>query len=37
MLDFKSILIFSEKPKELADFYQKVFKKDPDSSRPGIL
>ncbi len=32
MLDFKSILIFSEKPKELADFYQKVFKKDPDWS-----
>lgn len=32
MLNFGSILIFSENPKELADFYKKVFEKDPDWS-----
>lgn len=30
MLDFNSILLFSENPKELAEFYKKVFQKDPD-------
>ena len=30
MLDFKSILVFSKDPKKLADFYKKVFQKDPD-------
>ena len=30
MLDFNSILIFSEDPKKLADFYTKVLKKDPE-------
>ncbi|MBI4089514.1 MAG: hypothetical protein HY424_02280 [Candidatus Levybacteria bacterium] len=30
MLDFNSILIFSENPKELTDFYKKIFQKDPD-------
>jgi len=29
MLDFNSILVFSENPKTLADFYRKVFRKDP--------
>ena len=29
MLKFNSLLVFSEKPKELAEFYQKVFEKDP--------
>lgn len=29
MLDFKSILVFSENPKRLADFYKGVFQKDP--------
>ncbi len=32
MLDLNSILLFSEKSKELADFYKKVFQKDPDWS-----
>lgn len=32
MLDFKSILIFSENPKALADFYTKVFDKKPEMS-----
>jgi predicted enzyme related to lactoylglutathione lyase len=30
MLNFNSILVFSENPKNLADFYGKVFQKDPD-------
>lgn len=30
MLNFSSILIFSENPKALADFYSKVFQKEPD-------
>jgi predicted enzyme related to lactoylglutathione lyase len=29
MLNFNSILLFSEKPEELAGFYKKVFKSDP--------
>lgn len=35
MLDFDSILVFSENPKKLADFYKKVFQKDPDWSEGG--
>ena len=35
MLDFNSILVFSENPKKLADFYKKVFQKDPDWSEGG--
>jgi predicted enzyme related to lactoylglutathione lyase len=35
MLDFNSILVFSENPKRLADFYRKVFRKDPDWSEGG--
>jgi predicted enzyme related to lactoylglutathione lyase len=30
MLNFNSILLFSEKPKELAEFYQKIFDKKPE-------
>lgn len=30
MLDFNSLLIFSEHPKKLSKFYQKVFNKKPD-------
>src|SRR5579872_5269828 len=30
MLNFNSILVFSEDPKALSDFYKKVFQKDPD-------
>lgn len=30
MLDFSSIMVFSENPKQLADFYKKVLQKDPD-------
>jgi predicted enzyme related to lactoylglutathione lyase len=29
MLNFKSLLIFSEDPKKLSDFYQKVFQEKP--------
>jgi predicted enzyme related to lactoylglutathione lyase len=32
MLNLNSILLFSEKPKELAEFYEKVFDKKPDWS-----
>lgn len=32
MLNFNSILVFSGNPKELADFYKKVFEKEPDWS-----
>ena len=35
MLDFNSILVFSKDPKKLADFYKKVFRKDPDWSEGG--
>ena len=35
MLDFKSILVFSGDPKKLADFYRKIFRKDPDWSEGG--
>ena len=30
MLDLRSILVFSEDPRKLSDFYKKVFQKDPD-------
>ena len=30
MLSFRSILVFSENPKKLADFYKEVFQKAPD-------
>jgi predicted enzyme related to lactoylglutathione lyase len=30
MMNFNSILLFSENPQQLADFYKKVFQKDPD-------
>lgn len=30
MLNFNSILLFSENPQKLAKFYQKVFQKKPD-------
>ena len=35
MLNFSSILVFSENPKKLSDFYKKVFQKDPDWSEGG--
>jgi predicted enzyme related to lactoylglutathione lyase len=37
MLDFNSILVFSEDPKKLADFYKRVFQKDPDWSEGGYF
>lgn len=37
MLDFGSILIFSEDPKKLADFYGKVFEKDPEWDQGGYF
>lgn len=30
MLDFRSILVFSENPKGLSDFYKKILDKDPE-------
>ncbi len=30
MLELNSILVFSENPKALSDFYKKVFQKEPD-------
>ncbi|EKD95278.1 MAG: hypothetical protein ACD_24C00546G0004 [uncultured bacterium] len=30
MLNFNSLLLFSENPKKLSDFYSKVFEKQPD-------
>jgi predicted enzyme related to lactoylglutathione lyase len=35
MLNFSSILVFSENPSELAAFYQKVFQKEPDWNDGG--
>ena len=32
MLNFNSILVFSENPKKLSEFYKKVFQKDPEWS-----
>lgn len=35
MLNFNSILVFSEDPKKLAEFYKKVFEKDPEWDDQG--
>lgn len=35
MLNFNSILLFSENPKELAEFYKKVFEKEPEMEDEG--
>lgn len=35
MLNFNSIILFSENPQELSDFYKKVFEKEPDWSEGG--
>jgi predicted enzyme related to lactoylglutathione lyase len=35
MLNFNSVLLFSENPKELAGFYQKVLGKDPEMADPS--
>lgn len=35
MLNFNSILVFSEKPEELAEFYAKVFDKKPEWKEKG--
>jgi len=35
MLVFNSILVFSKDPIKLADFYKRVFQKDPDWSESG--
>jgi len=35
MLKFNSLLLFSEKPDTLVEFYKKVFDKDPDFSDGG--
>ncbi len=35
MLSLNSIMIFSENPEKLKDFYQKVFQKDTDMSEGG--
>lgn len=35
MFTFNSVLLFSENPQELAAFYKKVFKKDPDWKQDG--
>lgn len=35
MLNFNSVLIFSEDPGKLRDFYKKVFQKEPDMEEGG--
>ncbi len=37
MLNFSSILVFSEDPSKLADFYKKVFQKDPEMNEGGYV
>ncbi len=37
MLNFRSILLFSENSKELGDFYKEVFQKDPDMNDGGYF
>lgn len=37
MLSFSSILLSSDNPKPLADFYQKVFQKEPDMNEGGYV
>lgn len=36
MLHFGSILLFSENPKKLVEFYRKIFRKKPDWSENGF-
>ncbi len=35
MLNFGSVLVFSEDPKRLADFYKRIFQRSPDWSEGG--
>ncbi len=35
MLNFGSVLIFSEDPRRLADFYRRILQKNPDWSEEG--
>ncbi len=35
MLDFNSILVFSENPGKLSDFYKRVFQKEPEWTEGG--
>jgi predicted enzyme related to lactoylglutathione lyase len=35
MLSLGSVLVFSADPKKLADFYRKIFQKDPDWTEGG--
>lgn len=35
MLNFNSVLVFSENPSELSAFYEKVFQKQPDWKEQG--
>lgn len=35
MLNFNSVLIFSEDPEKLRDFYKRAFQKDPDMGEGG--
>jgi predicted enzyme related to lactoylglutathione lyase len=35
MLDLNSIIIFSEDPKKLKEFYAKIFQKEPDWDQDG--
>lgn len=37
MLNFNSILVFSEEPKKLSDFYKKVFQKEPIWNEGGYV
>lgn len=37
MLNFNSILVFSEDPKSLSEFYKKVFDKDPEFEMQGYV
>lgn len=37
MLNLNSILVFSENPEKLAEFYKKVFQKDPDWEGDGYF
>lgn len=37
MLSFNSILLFSENPEALSDFYKSVFQRDPDMAEGGYF
>ncbi len=37
MLDLNSLLVFSEDPKKLSDFYKKVLQKEPDMEDHGYV